>query len=310
AAWPGCTYSLELSFPEGDKPRISREQFRVTGSNQIAWFAAENGTVNGDLDPDRTPQPARMLLTGLFLTASMHPTVVAYARRFSSMTAYNFDPEAIRRPWEPNPGNYLDSNGYNLASVLETTNNLESAAVNRVGRYLTAIVPEIRRFSVRHLDDYRTIRFQMANGQEFNASSMSDGTLRILAALTAVFQSIAVRGAPSLVAIEEPETGLHPDAMRALVAALDEATLRTQVLITTHSPDLLDADEVSPANVRIVELTEGKTVIAPVDQAYVEIISRKLNTLAGLERYGDLHPDLDDLDRQRGLASSVEIPAR
>jgi predicted ATPase len=65
---------------------------------------------------------------------------------------------------------------------------------------------------------------------------MSDGTLRALAALTAVFQIIPPHGPPSLVAIEEPETGLHPSAMQTLLSAFDEATLRTQMLITTHSP--------------------------------------------------------------------------
>ena len=92
--------------------------------------------------------------------------------------------------------------------------------------------------------------------------------------------------------------------MRALVAALDEATLRTQILLTTHSPDLLDAAEVEPANVRVVQMIDGRTVIGPVDEAGVEIVRRKLNTLGGLERENQLEPDLDDQDRQRELAQS------
>ena len=137
----------------------------------------------------------------------------------------------------------------------------------------------------------------------FPAASMSDGTLRAFACIMAVFQTVKPYGAPSLVAIEEPETALHPAAMRALVAAFDEATALTQILITTHSPDLLDAEEVNPENVRVVQLINGKTVIGPVDEASVEIIQRNLSTLGRLERENQLMPDLDDQDRQMHLAN-------
>ena len=111
-------------------------------------------------------------------------------------------------------------------------------------------------------------------------------------------------------AIEEPETALHPAAMRALVSAFDAATMRTQVLLTTHSPDLLDAEEVKPENVRIVQMIDGQTVIGPIDEASVEIVRRNLDTLGGLERNDSLHIDHDDRQRQLALAkqSSDEQP--
>ncbi len=139
---------------------------------------------------------------------------------------------------------------------------------------------------------------------------MSDGTLRVLAALTSVFQNVHEDNELTLVAIEEPETALHPAAMRALVSAFDAATMRTQVLLTTHSPDLLDAEEVKPENVRIVQMIDGQTVIGPIDEASVEIVRRNLDTLGGLERNDSLHIDFDDRQRQMALAkqSSDEQP--
>ena len=133
---------------------------------------------------------------------------------------------------------------------------------------------------------------------------MSDGTLRAFACVMAAFQTVAPYGSPSLVAIEEPETALHPAAMRALVAAFDEATLRTQILLTTHSPDLLDAEAVKPENVRVVQLIDGKTVIGPVDEASVSIVDDGLASLGQLEREGRLKADLGDLDRQAALAGA------
>ena len=94
--------------------------------------------------------------------------------------------------------------------------------------------------------------------------------------------------------------------MRALVAALDEATLRTQVLLTTHSTDMLDNSTIRPENVRVVQMIDGQTLIGPVDAAGVEIVRRKLNTLGGLERDNLLEPDLDDRDRQQELRQAGE----
>jgi predicted ATPase len=121
----------------------------------------------------------------------------------------------------------------------------------------------------------------------------------------AAFQIVLPYGHPSLVGIEEPETALHPGAMRALVEALGEATTRTQVLLTTHSPDLLDAAPVRPENIRVVEMVDGQTMITPVDEASLEIVRRNLDTLGGLERQDQLRLDADDLERQRHLAEET-----
>ena len=106
------------------------------------------------------------------------------------------------------------------------------------------------------------------------------------AALVAAFQNVP----PSL-----PESrrhrgaGIHahPDAMRALVDALDEATLGTQILLTTHSAEMLDNPTIRPENLRVVQIIDSQTVIGPVDEASVEIVRRNLDTLAGLERQNE-----------------------
>ena len=234
---------------------------------------------------------------------------------------YNFSPEDIRQPQQPLLESFLMPNGSNLASVYKATKAADPDAVKRAKRYLNAIAPSVEFVDVVPSGGHEVMEFDTSgnvddwNGplrkaDRFPAASMSDGTLRAFAALMAAFQTVNPYGSPSLVAIEEPETALHPAAMRALVAALDEATWRTQILITTHSPDLLDGEEVKPANVRIVQLVDGHTVIGPVDEASVEIVKRELNTLAGLERGDQLFPDLDDQDRQKLLARNESgVPA-
>ena len=92
---------------------------------------------------------------------------------------------------------------------------------------------------------------------------MSDGTLRVLGLITAVFQ----RPAPSLLVIEEPEASMHPGALGSILDVLRLASRSMQVVVTTHSPDILDAKWIEARNLRILSWENGATRIARVSQA-------------------------------------------
>jgi predicted ATPase len=102
------------------------------------------------------------------------------------------------------------------------------------------------------------------------ASDISDGTLRILAFLTALYQE----NTPSIICFEEIENGVHPWLLHKMMELLKIVSTEgingnpVQVLITTHSPVLLNY--VEPHQVRAVELdNEGKTQVhaLPTDSA-------------------------------------------
>lgn len=227
----------------------------------------------------------------------------------SASCVYNFSPTRMRslRPRTGSP--QLVRNGENIARAIEGLRELEPDTVDRVGSYLGAVVRGVKGFRVVTYGEYETVRFSL-EGQdnhpplEFDASSMSDGTLRVLGALIAAFQIVFPSGYPGFVGIEEPETSLHPAALNALVDALDEATLRTQILLSTHSAEMLDNPTIRPESIRVVQMIGGQTVIGPVDEASVEIVKRNLSTLGGLERDNHLEPDAGDLDRQQQLFRS------
>jgi predicted ATPase len=206
----------------------------------------------------------------------------------------------------------LNPDGSNLASVLRTLKATSPETFNRIAAYLRTITGNIDLVGITTFKGYEFIDFKVDRGDkpplEFDASGMSDGTLRALAALTAVFQIIPPHGPPSLVAIEEPETGLHPSAMQTLLSAFDEATLRTQVLITTHSPQMLEAEEVRPENIRVVQMIDGQTWIGPIDRPAREIIKNRFNTLSELEAVDRLSIDEKDLARQQ-RESKQEVSA-
>ena len=102
-------------------------------------------------------------------------------------------PDAIRRVQKPNPGGFLERDGNNLPSVMETARESDAWVIERVGRYLSAISESVELLGVVAYGEYETVRFRVArDGQplEFDAANMSDGTLRTLAALVAAFQIV------------------------------------------------------------------------------------------------------------------------
>jgi predicted ATPase len=138
----------------------------------------------------------------------------------------------------------------------------------------------------------------------FPAQNMSDGTLRALGVLTALFQGNQ-DFAPSLIGIEEPETALHPAASAALREALTKASATTQVMVTSHSPDLLDDRSIQPEHILAVVSEGGETRIGPLDAASVSVMRDHLFSAGELLRLNQLKPDESFLREQ--TAKQVDL---
>ncbi len=125
----------------------------------------------------------------------------------------------------------------------------------------------------------------------FSASEISDGTLRALGVLTALFQGrMGGDSQVSLVGIEEPEAGLHPHAAAVLLGALQDASVTTQVVVTTHSADLLYSDDIDIDSLLAVVAEDGVTTIGTVDEFGRSIIRDQLMTAGELLHQNLLRP--------------------
>ena len=93
--------------------------------------------------------------------------------------------------------------------------------------------------------------------------NMSDGTLRAVGLLAAVLQPKL----PSMLIVEEPEATIHPGALGTILDILRHATRSTQTVITTHSPDILEARWIEDRHLRIVSWEDGATRVAPTSEA-------------------------------------------
>jgi predicted ATPase len=319
-----ATYSLEFSTGPHSAPVISRESVDIADETGrlSGGFAVHDGIVEQwGTEPGFShalghPKERRFPLMHrpdfpLLSVIGTQP-FVDLGEGFRWMGFYNFVPDSMRGLPMPTAGSLLDKHGQNLASVIEGLKEAEPETVQRVRDYLSVITPEIDGFEVIRHGEYETVHFRLRgeDGQkpiEFDAASMSDGTLRALAALVAAFQVVLPRGYPSVVGIEEPEVALHPAAMRALVDGLDDATQRTQVILTTHSADLLSGRDITPGQVLVVRSRRRQTHITPVGPAGREIIEKELYSLAELQRMDKLDLDEADLKRQDRLIRVEEI---
>src|SRR5262249_26893492 len=155
------------------------------------------------------------------------------------------NPQAIRELQTPDAGELLRRDGSNLASVLANLQARVPDVKGRIEEYLARVMPGVSSVNHRAIGPKETLEFRqdVAGGKEpwrFLASNMSDGTLRALGVLVALLQTGQNGKLIPIVGIEEPEAALHPAALAVLLDALTEGSLKRQVLVTSHSPDLLD----------------------------------------------------------------------
>ncbi len=189
------------------------------------------------------------------------------------MGFYNLNPDRMRDLQSPDSAPLLLRDGRNLTSVLGRMSQEDPDARERIEEILSVVAPGILGVDVRHFGPKETLEFRqrVAGAKDpwrFYAAGMSDGTVRALGVLVALFQPGTVaRGRPTLIGIEEPEVALHPAALGALMDGLREAALSTQVMVTSHSPELLDFWDGDPDALCAVRSVEGVSHVAPIDRA-------------------------------------------
>ena len=146
------------------------------------------------------------------------------------------------------PKDYLWEGADNLALVLHELDFL--GVHDRVREYLKRFCDRFEDVKVRVGEGLaRTFLRETGLSDMLSGIRMSDGTLKFLCLLAVLFHP---KPAP-LVCIEEPELGLHPDALRLVAEVLVEASELTQLIITTHSEALVDALSDRPESVLVCE---------------------------------------------------------
>lgn len=291
-----------FAFDIGAKPSgafaVQNEECYITGGERSSrgptYYRVSEGTLQAtSLEPAPAAVKDRLYLVNVSGVPAFRPLYDA----LSTMGFYNLSPASIRDLQPPDPGDLLQRDGGNLPSVLASLKRNDPLLKARIEEYLAQVVPGITGVDSKVIGPRETLEFRQhvagaKNPWRFIAANMSDGTLRALGVLVALFQSSSEgHGRSLLVGIEEPETALHPAAAGVLIDGLKDASAFRQVLVTSHSPDLLDNDTISADQLLAVVAEEGETKIGQLDVPGRSVLKEHLYTAGDLLRMNQLRPD-------------------
>lgn len=161
----------------------------------------------------------------------------------------------------------LSPTGEGIGNALAAIQTEHPDRFTELEQRLAEMMPNVSRIILQEQTKFHRTYYELQLMDKYSnhlipASEISDGALRVLAFLTALYQV----NTPTVFCFEELENGLHPWLLHKLIDILNEVSTTgiagqpAQILVTTHSPVLLDYFE--PEQVRAVEMdSEGKTRI-------------------------------------------------
>lgn len=274
-----ASYEIVIASDSVDQYRVKRETATVARSGVASKFRVEQGEwAEGPSDVRPAVQPTSLALPLVAGDARFAPLAGA----LRSVAKYSIFPDVLRTPQKYDPTRPMDLHGANWVSILkDQPQESWKPDLLAVLHKLTGDIDDVKFDAVagflvmqfHHEQDPKAKRKQW-----FDAGQESDGTLRVAGMLTALLQLPR----PALIALEEPELTVHPGAIRLLVDYIREAAGRTQVVLTTHSPDLLG--QLTADEVRVVSRVGDATAVGRLDEDQRSAVSAGLFTLGGLMR--------------------------
>jgi predicted ATPase len=216
-----------------------------------------------------------------------YPEITYVGDTFSKFAFYrdwefgiNSEPRQIHAPDQQS--DYLEEDGSNLALLIGRM-KADPPTKGPMLRYLKEFYHNAEDLHAVPKESLIDLRLEETSGFTTPAVRMSDGTLRWLSLLAILLNPTP----PPLVCIEEPELGLHPDIIPVLARLLKEASLRMQLVVTTHSEALVEELTETAESVIVCEKRDGATTLRRLK---MDELSQWLNdySLGELWRKGEI----------------------
>jgi type I restriction enzyme M protein len=185
----------------------------------------------------------------------------------------------MRQPQLVTESGQLSENGTNIATALRRMR--ENKRIDEILAPMQRIVPGLVDITTVPAGRHVLLEFhqrQSGGTATFTASEISEGALRALGVIVAARQM----GRDELLISEEPEANIHAGAAGLVFDVLREASRQGSVLITTHSPEILDAAQ--DEDIVVCAYTDGVTRLGPLDARQRDLVRQGLFKLAELMR--------------------------
>ena len=178
------------------------------------------------------------------------------------------DTAKMKKAADLNDNSVLRHNASNLSAFLYYLEKKHTEHFENIVDTIRLAAPFIDRFNLKPLllaEDKIELEWkQKGTDAYFNASSLSDGTLRFICLATLLLQP----NLPTTVLLDEPELGLHPYAITILSELLKAAATKTQVIVSTQSVTLVN--QFAPEDIVVVEMEDNETVMSRLSRDKIE----------------------------------------
>lgn len=253
---PVITYHLSIN-ENADGPIVETEwlQWRPSSRGKhirfLDFHRGVGSVIAGETPDDANEQINEKLDDPSALAANMfgqlarHPRISALRRFIIDWHLSDLSTDATREVTEAGPQSRLSQTGDNLPNVIQSLQEKYPERLEKIISVLSERVPRLENIETKSMIDGRLLLHikDAPFEQPILAKFASDGTLKLLSYLTLFHE----RRPPQLIGIEEPENYLHPRLLTGLVGECLEVSMSSQLIITTHSPHLvneLSAEEV------------------------------------------------------------------
>jgi predicted ATPase len=254
------TYHLAINEGSNGRPIVEREWLRFPRAHQgypphILDFQRGSGTVLPGDEPGpietrehETLKSADLLAVSALGQFERHPRISALRSFITGWYLSYVAADGTRTTPTAGPMERLSKTGDNLSNVVQYLAEEHPGRWEEIRRVLAERVPRLETVEAETLSDNRLLLRLKDAPFEVPVLSrfVSDGTLKLLAYLTVLYDPAS---AP-FIGIEEPENQLHPKLLPLLAEECRAASARSQLLVTSHSPDFLS--ELRPSEVRVL----------------------------------------------------------
>ena len=280
-----ASYEFELTGDSNQEYSVSSEEaVLLTGEGKIRFRVEAGRWIDGPpgLRPTVNKQSLALPLVGG--DERFGPLV----RALQNIAIYTIFPDVLRLPQKYSPIKPMERHGSNWSSILkDQPENLWKPHLIAALRKLTGDVEDVR---IEPAAGFLGVEFRHTSPNKkpkwFDATQESDGTLRVAGIITALLQEPPI----PFLGIEEPELTVHPGAIPLLFDHLQEASRRSQLVVTTHSPELLEL--VNVEDVRVIERRDGATTVARMASHQREAVRSGLLSLGEVLRTEGIQQDM------------------